>query len=62
MGTLPGDEAVQRCYDALLDREPGAEMTLDVEGYSPLDYRRTPKLLDMAQVKGLNRCEFLRES
>lgn len=44
------------CYDLLI--ESGAsEMTLDVEGYTPINYKKIPRLIDMAQVRGLNRCE-----
>ncbi|CAD5214744.1 unnamed protein product [Bursaphelenchus okinawaensis] len=53
-GTLPNDSAALNCYDTLLKRGI-LEMTVDTEGYTAVDYKRTPKLLDLNQVKGLNR-------
>lgn len=32
-------------------------MSLDVEGYTPVNYKKVPRLLDMNQVRGLNRCK-----
>uniref|UniRef100_A0A1I7SUJ5 ANK_REP_REGION domain-containing protein n=2 Tax=Bursaphelenchus xylophilus TaxID=6326 RepID=A0A1I7SUJ5_BURXY len=53
-GSFPNDSEALNCYELLL-KHGVLEMTVDMEGYTALDYKRTPKLMDMDQVKGLNR-------
>ena len=46
------------CFDLLLDAGAN-EALLDVEGYTPMNFHRSPQLLDMRQIRGLNKCKLL---
>ncbi|KAL3089107.1 hypothetical protein niasHT_023571 [Heterodera trifolii] len=48
------DAAELECFDILLDSGAN-ESLLDVEGYSPINFHRMSRLIDMDQVRGLNR-------
>uniref|UniRef100_A0A914GVW4 Uncharacterized protein n=1 Tax=Globodera rostochiensis TaxID=31243 RepID=A0A914GVW4_GLORO len=52
-GHQPQEEKLE-CFDILLDGGAN-ESLLDVEGYSPINFHRTPRLIDMDQIRGLNR-------
>jgi len=45
----------EECFDILLDYGAN-EALLDVEGYTPMNFHRSPHLLDMHQIRGLNQC------
>jgi hypothetical protein len=55
--TGPSPASATSCYDLLLDFG-ASETMVDHEGYSPASYHRSPQLVDMLQVRGLNQCEF----
>ncbi|KAI6240921.1 Ankyrin repeat and Ankyrin repeat-containing domain-containing protein [Aphelenchoides fujianensis] len=57
-GTVATKEANQ-CYE-LLVKHGANEMALDVEGYAPSNYRILPKLMDLEQIRGLNRYPVMR--
>ncbi|KAI1708826.1 ankyrin repeats (3 copies) domain-containing protein [Ditylenchus destructor] len=42
-----------KCYDMLMDRNAN-ENIADHEGYTPLNFYRTPTLIDIQQIRGLN--------
>uniref|UniRef100_A0A183BUL8 ANK_REP_REGION domain-containing protein n=1 Tax=Globodera pallida TaxID=36090 RepID=A0A183BUL8_GLOPA len=52
-GHQPQEEELE-CFDILLDGGAN-EGLLDVEGYSPINFHRTPRLIDMDQIRGINR-------
>lgn len=50
---LPGSDS--SCFDILIDKGAG-EHQVDLEGYTAENYRRMPRLIDLRQIQGLNRC------
>src|SRR5687768_12292309 len=46
------------CYDMLVDVNAN-DCLVDHEGYTPANFFRLPKLVDMDQVLGLNQCSGL---
>lgn len=53
---VPGSDNL--CYDILVDNGAN-EYQVDLEGYTPSNYRQMPRLIDMTQIQGLNRCQCL---
>lgn len=51
----PGADST--CFDLLIDHGAN-ENLMDTEGYAPFHYKRQPKLIDMRQIQGLNRCRI----
>uniref|UniRef100_A0AC34QFB3 Uncharacterized protein n=1 Tax=Panagrolaimus sp. JU765 TaxID=591449 RepID=A0AC34QFB3_9BILA len=49
---VPGSDNL--CYDILVDNGAN-EYQVDLEGYTPSNYRQMPRLIDMTQIQGLNR-------
>jgi hypothetical protein len=56
VGAVGDKQHQMECFDLLLDSGAN-ESLLDVERYTPINFHRSPQLLDMRQIRGLNRCQ-----